>query len=396
MKKLTSILLVLIMLVSCVCVSATATSSEMDVNTAVNQYKELSGEDFTTRRYYFLRPDGTNGETSKTGEIYEKDSYVPSWNNDNACATHISWEKTDRLDHDNYLGFVAMNGDSDGVYYADVPDFVTTIMWNNGVDYKNSADDEMWFYAHNTFNIGCEYYDVGESDNYPMGLDSFDNMIFVIDPDKTPWGNIGDPGDEPGEWYYYYGDGCYGLRANGSTLDCMRDDHDHEKRGDVHIVAGDAIVCGTNWDPTDLNNELVFNEETGMYEKTYYNVPEGVHQFVVTTNYVLPCSVSEGCTSERYLMIKVEEDNAKITIQFDGEKFVNYLLLIPPMVTGDVNRDGYFDILDATEIQLVLAGLAEFKNESVKAIADVNKDGDVTIMDVTKMQLVLAKIEKFN
>lgn len=265
----------------------------LTVQTAVSQYKELTGDDFTTRRYYFLRPDGTNGETAKTDEVYYKGMYVPSWKTINP--THIYWENTERLDPESNLGYAAMRGDSDGVYYADVPDFVTSIKWNNGVDYK--AIDSLWKYAHETFNIACECYDVGESDNFPMGLDSFNNMIFVIDPDQKPWAVYGEPGAEPGEWYYYYGDGCYGLRANGDSLDCMRDDHTHEKHGDVHIVI------------------------------------------------------------------------------------------------GDVNLDGELSILDATEIQLVLAQLTEFANENAKALADVNGDGEITILDVTKIQLILAKIE---
>ena len=373
-----------------------ASADEVEVNTAVRQYKELSGDkEFTTRRYYFLRPDGTNGMTAKSDYIYEKGSYVPSWDDEYSYsgATHISWEKTDRLDHENYLGYVAMNGDSDGVYYADVPDFVDCISWNNGVDYKNSDDEDMWLYARNTFNIGCEYYDPGESENYPNGVDSFDNMIFVINPDEIPWGNIGDPGDEPGEWYYYYGNGCYGFEADGNSYDCIRDDHKHETPEGVHIVAGDDVVCGSWWDPTDMNNQLIFNEESGLFEKTYENVPKGTYQFVITTDFEFPGSESEGVTSERFLVIEVLENGTKLTITFDGVDMVSYKLLPPPMVSGDINGDGNFSILDATEIQLVLAKFDEFKSESAEAMADLNKDGEVTILDATKIQLVLAKIE---
>ena len=366
----------------------------LTVQTAVNQYREQTGDEFTTRRYYFLRPDGTNGETAKTGEVYDKGMYVPSWGKRTTSATHIYWENTERLDPESYIGYAAMRADSDYVYYADVPDFVTSIKWNNGINYKES--DALWQWAHETFNIACEYYDVGESDNYPMGLDSFDNMIFVIDPDQRPWAVYGEPGAEPGEWYYYYGDGCYGLRANGDSLDCMRDDHTHEKRGDVHIIAGDKEVCGTNWDPTDLTNELVYNEESGLFEKVYDNVPDGIHVFLITTNYVFPKSgsgVLDGCDFGRDLIVDVKQDGARLIITFDGVDKADFMLLPPSMVTGDVNLDGELSILDATKIQLVIAKLEEFANADAKALADVNGDGEVTILDVTNIQLILAKVE---
>ena len=89
-------------------------------------------------------------------------------------------------------------------------------------------------------NIQCEYYDVGESETYPDGLDSFDNMIYVIDPDLCYdlIENHGRP-TYGGEWYYYYGDGCYGTDEDGQAkTNCIRDDHDHST--DPVIIKGDV------------------------------------------------------------------------------------------------------------------------------------------------------------
>ena len=50
------------------------------------------------------------------------------------------------------------------------------------------------------------------------------------------------------------------------------------------VVAGVEALCGSSWEPTDKNNELVYNEETRLYEKTYTDVADGTYEFKITTN----------------------------------------------------------------------------------------------------------------
>ena len=52
------------------------------------------------------------------------------------------------------------------------------------------------------------------------------------------------------------------------------------------------------------------------------------------------------------------------------------------IVMGDANRNGYVDILDATTIQRMLAGLVD-KTDFCYNICDVNRDNTVNILDVT-------------
>ncbi len=52
--------------------------------------------------------------------------------------------------------------------------------------------------------------------------------------------------------------------------------------GPVYIVAGDAALCGSNWDPTDTGNTMTLNDETGLYEKVYAAVPVGSYGLKVT------------------------------------------------------------------------------------------------------------------
>lgn len=59
---------------------------------------------------------------------------------------------------------------------------------------------------------------------------------------------------------------------------------------------------------------------------------------------------------------------------------------------GDVNKDGYITISDATEIQLILAGMKSVDKEdsSFLYVADVDSNGSVNIGDVTEIQKYLA------
>ena len=48
-----------------------------------------------------------------------------------------------------------------------------------------------------------------------------------------------------------------------------------------YTVAGTEELCGSGWNPGDVNNKMTLNED-GLYEKYFVNVPSGQHQFKVT------------------------------------------------------------------------------------------------------------------
>lgn len=58
---------------------------------------------------------------------------------------------------------------------------------------------------------------------------------------------------------------------------------------------------------------------------------------------------------------------------------------------GDINADGYINIIDATEIQKYLAQLTELTDEQI-SWCDFDFDGKVSIMDSTAIQKYLAQI----
>lgn len=50
----------------------------------------------------------------------------------------------------------------------------------------------------------------------------------------------------------------------------------------TYIIAGVPGLCGSEWAAGDTANQMTLNSETGLYEKTYPNVPAGTYEFKVT------------------------------------------------------------------------------------------------------------------
>ncbi len=62
-------------------------------------------------------------------------------------------------------------------------------------------------------------------------------------------------------------------------------------------------------------------------------------------------------------------------------------------ILGDVDRDDVVSVMDATEIQLVLAQMKPFVDDIAKANADFDGDGAISVMDATEIQLKLVGIK---
>ncbi len=151
---------------------------------------EATTDEVGTYRYYFYKPGPwLDNKYSDTVGIYW-------WDGTDACT---SWP-----------GYEAKKTDFEGVYYYDVPKDVTTIIWNNFLDGGMDPEADVYYYTYQTSNIPCEYYDPEECVLYPEGNESFDGMIFVCNTmiyvsdlnAKTTYNGI---------WYYYYGNGEYGI-----------------------------------------------------------------------------------------------------------------------------------------------------------------------------------------
>ncbi len=217
MKKLMSIFLVALIVMSCFHFSVFADSYEMiSAKDAIKKYETETGEKVETNRYYFLMPNGKNGTKSDINYSYE-----PSWYNESTTTAGVYWWDSGIADPAIFPGYSIEKSEAQDVFYADLPKEINQVLWNNFV-----------FISFDTIDNPENAY-VRYTSDCSLPHSESEEMIYVIDPDLT---KILEPSGMricSGEWYYYYGNGCYGTLEGGTTTDCIRDDHDHSILGDV-------------------------------------------------------------------------------------------------------------------------------------------------------------------
>ncbi len=227
-KKIISVLLVAVM------VLAMGTVALVSVSADLASLPEVADGCY---RYFFYMPDQWlneyTEETGNTAGIY--------W-----------WAGTGA--HGSWPGQAATKADYEGVYYCDVPTDVTSVVWSNFLDGGTDITNPKYQAAVQTKNIGTEYYDPDESPLYPNGTPNFDGMIYVTDMDKTEINDYSGKMTYAGEWYYYYGDGKYGVSP---------------VEGESEVYTDPAI----NWDPDltlpeDTGSDLVPNETDPVASET--------------------------------------------------------------------------------------------------------------------------------
>ena len=240
MKKMISILIA-VMLIASVVVTVSAYSVYPDGQTsdeAVAAYNETSGTEVETHKYLFQMPNGENGpvasadvtytavdeETgdSSTTVVCKAGDHAPSWYNEYTEGAGIYWWQGPAA-CSGWAGYKALVEDADQcIFYANVPAEVVCLVWNNGIDGGENPTpgvdpaDDIYYKAAQTSDVACEYPDPEEYDSIPEGADSFDNMIAVIDPDKVSMNPLSKKMTCGYNWYFYYGNGCYGSYATDS------------------------------------------------------------------------------------------------------------------------------------------------------------------------------------
>ena len=264
MKKFVSILLAVILVASAI-VTVSAYSVYPDGKTseqAIKDYEAANGAKVKTNRYYFQMPNGKTGPTAtadvvynetneETGEttpvvVCKKGEKTPTWYNDFTQGAGVYWW-TKEAACESWAGYRAMVEDADqSIYYADVPAGVVCFVWNNGVDGGTDKSQPIYYMAAQTGDVASEYPGPKEYASIPEGADSFDGMIAVVDPDKVDVNALSKKMTCGYNWYFYYGDGCYGSYATTSKNftsieeNCLNPDHNHKYlRGDTD---GDGTV----------------------------------------------------------------------------------------------------------------------------------------------------------
>ncbi len=462
MKKLISILLAVLMLASTVAVGVSAYSvTEVDVFTAdqaIEEHELLYGEEVETKKFYFLMPNGKNGELGDDETIPESfGKFAPTWYNKDASTAGIYWWNTGVADPLAWAGYLPSGVDENdpNIYYANVPTAATTIIWNNGVDGGMDSTLDIYYSAAQSVNIGAEYYDAGESDNYPDGTETFDGMIYVIDPDLVSINELSLKQTCGGEWYYYYGNGCYGFNPDGAQdVDCLRDDH-HDADGN-HVVTEQekptfpvdepteatepeqpteatepeqptevepterpteppttvdtmTIYFENNWmwpevyayywggangenapEPGEVVTEIVGKNGDGVYDIYKIEVPADIEGIIFSGQGGFGRDTSAPVTDPKagycYYMTYDEATQSKPCESYE------YIPAEPEFELGDVDMDGHFSIMDATEIQMHIAEIFTLSEKALE-LADYDGSGEVTVLDATAIQRKLARLD---
>lgn len=229
-KKITSIFLSALLAFSMMAVSFESVSAAIDENGCY-----VPEDTESTYRYYFAMPNTWLNEYTDTAGVYW-------WAGSDACGAVDGSSGTV-----TWPGYKAQRDDFVteyyGVYYIDCPVDVPIIIWNNYIDGGTDKESPIYLEAKQAMDAQVEFCSDGDSDiygtewfeemeesyngdrsalgeyadnffydeEYDLGLSfCFDNMIYVLDPDKTSE-NFEGKKTYVGEWYFYYGDGWYGT-----------------------------------------------------------------------------------------------------------------------------------------------------------------------------------------
>ena len=243
MKKAVSIILAAVLLMPAVTATVNAEIVNKEPMTfvaeAIAEAEAAAGEAIATNRIFFKMPQ-TDSWYSDYG-VYQGKYYagIYWWGDVAAPASYPGY----RMCIDDY---------EQGVYYADVPDGVAQVIWNNGF-YASKELSPQKFEEHcQTTDLNIEGAWEGDYDTIPEGSpdpDSFDGCIFVINPEPVVVSVYMPHMPYAFDPYIYYGNGCYGSYATTSENfvsveeNCLNPDHFDEQGnhiGGAHIKAPEA------------------------------------------------------------------------------------------------------------------------------------------------------------
>uniref|UniRef100_UPI00292E28EA hypothetical protein n=1 Tax=uncultured Ruminococcus sp. TaxID=165186 RepID=UPI00292E28EA len=206
--------------------------------------EEMAFDAEDTQTVYFMMPNGHNGDLGTDG------SYAPSWNNQYNLKDGVHyagiyfWQgpagytpggetgynatHTEGVNQRDWPGYRAELVDPDqNIFKATVHLDSINIIWNNGIDGGKPEvipedPEDIYYKAAQTRNIkteGCAEED-DENPKLPEGSPdfdtSFDGCIYIVDPDQIDISEYSGMQQCGGNWYVYYGDGCYGMYSTES------------------------------------------------------------------------------------------------------------------------------------------------------------------------------------
>lgn len=128
-----------------------------------------------------------------------------------------------------------------------------------------------------------------------------------------------------------------------------------------------------------LKNVTIPESVTHIGEKAFgYTAPDSNGQCDKIEGFVI--SGYKGSAAESYAV----ENGFEFEVLISAE---------PDFVLGDVDGDSVVSVMDATEIQMVLAQMKQWSYEYAQLAADFDKDGVASVMDATEIQMVQAGLK---
>ena len=271
-KKLISIIL------SCVLVASLAVVGVVSVSAAIDndgRYVPSKGVTETNRIYFFMP------ESWKSEKFNATDAGAYWWNGADACES-----KDGTVKGYPWPGYKMQVYDADAnLFYIDLPADAPNIIFNNFLNGGEKTTDksgnvtyqyskEQFEAAAQTKDVTCQYYSDGDDDYYDNMLDgefwtkaqeavegndksflgnfkdnffieteydlgismTFDNMIFVIDPENYDVNELSGKLSYGGNFYFLYGKNADGKYEYGGLPDYEM----AKENGVVHVLDKDA------------------------------------------------------------------------------------------------------------------------------------------------------------
>ncbi len=339
---------------------------------------------------YFKMP--TSGEHSWANEYNELDGV--NW------AGIYWWQGSKKLDPWPGAKMTLVDAEQ-GIFSANVPyesDELTNIIFNNAVDGGTDKTAPQYAAAQQTVNVNCQGAEPEEFDTIPEGTskDNFDGCIFICRPADVTTSEYSGKETFFGDWYFYYGDGCYGMYSMSSDhftyVDemCCNPDHHHDPLIPTEPESKDGYYVVGNFTDWAYKDEFKMTEgEDGIYTLA-----------------------TELTTLSRFKIVKVEgenvtwipdgigsdydeiTENGTYTVCFDPafshtdwycDCITIELISAADFKLGDVDGDGDVTVVDATFIQryATFVDVPGVSDPKMRIVADVDGDGDVTPVDAT-------------
>ncbi len=340
-KKLISMLLSIAMVLSVAVVGISGVYAAID-----NDGRYVPSEGTATNRLYFVMP-----ESWKNEKFGADSAGIFWWNGSDACVSNGESSQAAP-----WPGYKMQVYDADAnIFYIDIPSDVPNIIFNNclnGGEREEDAEtgkvtfefgEEQFKAAMQTKDMCCQYYSAGDDDYYDNMLDgefwtkaeaavegndksflgnfkdnffietenelgismTFDNMIFVIDPENYAVNELSGKLSYGGNFYFLYGKNADGKYEYGGLPN-----YDMAKENGVVSVLDKSVFPNPSVQPTDPFNGMIYGDVNN----------DGLITIVDAT------------IVQKYIVNKAQLDN------------VNQKL-------ADVDVDGVITVKDATAVQ---------------------------------------------